>query len=52
MKDDDELTAGERKRRSSATSAFETEIETYPRSCYIASGVIDFWEFWILSRLL
>ena len=21
-----------------ATSAFETEIETYPRSCYVASG--------------
>ena len=28
----------ERGKGEAATSAFETEIETYPRSCYVASG--------------
>ena len=28
----------EKGKGEAATSAFETEIETYPRSCYVASG--------------
>ena len=38
MKDDDELTAGDRKRRSCYfCSAFGTEIDAHPRSCYVTS---------------
>ena len=36
MKDDDELTAGDRKGEI-ATSAFGTKIDPYPRSCYVTS---------------
>ena len=37
MKDDDELTAEQTGKGEAVTSAFGTEIDAHPRSCYVAS---------------